>query len=89
MKAKSRAPLGREFLPVPSRLDQHPERAYDIRFDEGSGSVDRAVNVGFGRKVEDHVRIKLCARAGNGRSVADICADEAVARIAADQIQAR
>jgi len=69
---------------VAHRLEQL-ERAEHVGLHERVGAVDRAVDVGLGREVDDRVRAVAREQVGDERAVADVAAHERVARVAADR----
>ena len=69
-------------------LEQHIG-ADDIGVDEIGRTVDRSVDVAFRRQMHDRVGIEARKNVGDGRTIADIGAAEAIARMSLDAKRAR
>ena len=65
-------------------LQQH-EGADDIGLQKLAGTVDRAIDMAFGREMHDHVGLEPLEGILHGRGIGDIGADELVARIVLDR----
>ncbi len=63
-----------------SRFQQHVG-AVDIGLDEGVGVHDGAVDVRLGREIDDSVHVMALYGRRHGFPIADVAADEMVARV--------
>ena len=79
---RKRARRAGKLSPVAQRGVEHDERADDVRLDERARPIDRAVDVGLGGEVRDDVGVEARERLRDLGLLADIGADEAVARVA-------
>ena len=89
MEAERRAALARQRVPVlPRRLEQG-RGADDVGLDERAGAVDRAVDMGLGRDVDDRIWLVRADERRHGARVGDVGLLEPVARRLGDVFQRR
>ena len=74
--------VGGQLAPVAARGFEQAEGADDVGGDEVFGTVDGAVDVAFGGKVDDGARAVFGQQAIHQRAVADVALHKAVAHIA-------
>jgi hypothetical protein len=71
----------RQRAPIVERLLQQDERAHDVGLYKCGGTVDRAVDMAFGRQMQNDVRLELGQGRLHRRRVGDIRPDESKARL--------
>src|SRR5438874_10259626 len=74
-------------FPVRTRLLEEIPRADDVGLDEVGRTDDRAVDVAFGREVNDGARPMALQRLLEKRPVADVPAREHVPAVAAQRVE--
>jgi len=70
-----------ELVPVAAGLLEEDEGSVDVGADEGLRGRDGAVDVAFGGEVDDGAGTMGAEKRGDELGVADVSADEAVARV--------
>ena len=78
MEAERRFPGRIEAGVMPARSLQQGEGADHVGAHEIARTVDRAVDVTFGRQMHDHVRVVRLKRVAHGGGIGDIGADQNV-----------
>src|SRR5688572_12816676 len=78
------APAWRNTIEQSARFLQQHEGADNIGVDEVTGGVDRAVDMGFRRKVQDRIRALTLEQSSDGLAVGDVGLHKAVARACGD-----
>ena len=87
MKTEARLARFRQTRPMRAgRLQQH-KGAHEVGFDKGARAVYRAIDMGFGCEVHDHVGIHLFYHGFDGRRIADIGLGETVTTISRHAVQ--
>ena len=81
-EAKPRASLRRERAPVAQRFLQEGEGADDVGLNEVAWTIDRTIDMAFGRQMHHRVRLVFLEQLAQRRSLANALFFERVVRVA-------